>query len=222
VSQIANTTGHAASEQEGIMKLNLGCGFNIVDGWINVDYALGAKLAKMPLFSTINRKLKIVASDWDSRVYLHDLTARFPWRDASVDYCYSSHTLEHLTREQGIFLLRESYRVLKPGGVVRIVVPDLKSVIREYEDGTLRADRFLETMGVLYGTEKRGIKKLLAPFYEFPHKCMYDTPTLVDVMREAGFLADERAAFESNIAGIEQIELQDRTVDAVIVEGVKQ
>src|SRR5271169_4381037 len=118
---------------EDAMKLNLGCGFNVVDGWTNVDYALGAKLAKMPLFSTINRKLKIVSSDWDNRVFLHDLTTRFPWRDASVNYCYSSHTLEHLTREQGVFLLREALRVLRPGGVVRIVVPDLKSVIREYD-----------------------------------------------------------------------------------------
>lgn len=204
------------------MKLNLGCGFNVVDGWTNVDYALGAKLAKIPLFSTINKKLKVVASDWDNRVYLHDLTSRFPWRDGAASYCYSSHTLEHLTREQGIFFLQESLRVLKPGGIVRIVVPDLKSVIREYDEGTLRADRFLETMGVLYGTEKRGLKKILAPFVEFPHKCMYDTPTLINVMHEVGFHAHERRPFESSITGIEQIELHDRTVNAVIVEGVKQ
>lgn len=204
------------------MKLNLGCGLNVVDGWTNVDYALGAKLTKLPLFSTINRKLKVFSADWDSRIFLHDLTCRFPWQDASVDYCYSSHTLEHLTRGQGVFLLQESHRVLRPGGVVRIVVPDLASVIREYHAGTIRADQFLETLGVLYGADKRGLKKFFAPFYEFPHKCMYDTPTLVAVMREAGFLAEERRPFDSSIAGIEQIELADRTVDAVIVEGVKQ
>lgn len=203
------------------MKLNLGCGLNVVDGWINVDYALGAKLTKVPLFSAINRKLKVFSADWDSRVFLHDLTCRFPWGDGSVDYCYSSHTLEHLTREQGVFLLQESHRVLRPGGVVRIVVPDLASVISEYDDGAIRADRFVEVLGVLYGTEKRGLKKLLAPFYEFPHKCMYDTPTLITVMRGVGFLAEERRPFESSIPGIEQIELADRTVNAAIVEGVK-
>jgi SAM-dependent methyltransferase len=203
------------------MKLNLGCGANVVDGWINVDYALGAKLAKLPLFAAINRKLGIFSFDWDSRVFLHDLTTPFPWRDASVDCCYSSHTLEHLNREQGMLLLREAHRVLKPGGVFRIIVPDLAAVIREYEDGTLRADRFLETMGVLYGTGKRGMKKLLAPFYEYPHKCMYDTPTLLSVMREAGFHAVEKRVFESGIDAIERIEVMERTVNAVIVEGVK-
>ncbi len=204
------------------MKLNLGCGLSVVDGWINVDYALGARLTKLPLFSTINRKFKVFSGDWDNRVFLHDLTCRFPWGDDSVDYCYSSHTLEHLTREQGVFLLQESHRVLRQGGVIRIVVPDLASVISEYGNGAIRADRFLEVLGVLYGTHKRGLKKLFAPFYEYPHKCMYDTSTLVAVMREVGFLAEARPPFDSSIEGIEQIELADRTVNAVIVEGVKQ
>lgn len=204
------------------MKLNLGCGPNVVDGWINVDYALGAKLAKLPLFPAINRKLKVFSADWDERIFLHDLTRRFPWRDASVDCCYSSHTLEHLTRQQGLSLLHESHRLLRPGGIVRIVVPDLASVIRAYDAGAIRADRLLDAIGVLYAADKRGMKRLLAPFYEFPHRCMYDAPTLVSVMREVGFAAEERRPFDSSIAGIEQIELADRTVNAVIVEGVKQ
>jgi SAM-dependent methyltransferase len=209
-------------ECERTMKLNLGCGPNVVDGWINVDYALGAKLTKLPLFSAINRRLGVVEASWDNRVFLHDLTRRFPWPDASTSCCYSSHTLEHLTREQGVFLLKESHRVLRSGGVVRIVVPDLGSVIRKYGDGTIRADRFLETLDVLYGTNKRGFKKLLAPFYEYPHKCMYDTSTLISVMRGIGFVAESRHPFDSRITGVEQIEVPDRTVDAVIVEGVKQ
>lgn len=203
------------------MKLNLGCGATFVDGWVNVDYSLGARLSKVPLFALVNKRLGIFSSTWDNRIVLHDLTQVFPWGTATVDYCYSSHTLEHLTREQGLFFLRETHRVLKCGGIIRIVVPDLASMVRKYLSGEIRADHFLEEMGVLYGAQKMGLKKILSPFYEFPHKCMYDTPTLMGLMSEVGFSVAKRDAFDSQIPHIDKIELRERTQDAVIVEATK-
>ncbi len=204
------------------MKLNLGCGATVVDGWVNVDYSLGAKLSKVPLFTLVNKRLGIFSLTWDNRIFLHDLTQVFPWDPATVDYCYSSHTLEHLTREQGLFFLRETFRVLKSGGIIRIVVPDLASMVRKYLSGEIRADHFLEEMGVLYGTQKMGLKKILSPFYEFPHKCMYDTPTLMELMAEVGFAVAKRDAFDSQIPRIDEIEIRERAQDAVIVEATKR
>ena len=59
------------------MKLNLGCGSPVPEGWTNVDYALGARLVKVPLFRYVNRKLKTFHLDWNKRIFIHDLRKTF-------------------------------------------------------------------------------------------------------------------------------------------------
>lgn len=107
------------------------------------------------------------------------------------------------------------------GGVIRIVVPDFLWIVREYLDGHITAEHFLEKLGVLYGEELNGVKKTFAPFVSFPHKCMYNLRSLRSALDDAGFQAEEKAPFESRIPDIEQIEQKGRTEKAVIVEGVK-
>jgi SAM-dependent methyltransferase len=65
-------------------------------------------------------------------VIRHDLRKRLPFPDAGFDAVYSSHVLEHLAPEHGEALIGEMHRVLAPGGVVRVVVPDLEGICREY------------------------------------------------------------------------------------------
>ncbi|MEI6149958.1 MAG: methyltransferase domain-containing protein [bacterium] len=90
-------------------KLNFGCGDRIADGWINMDFHASS-----------------------ARVRRWNLLEGFPYPDGHFDAVYSSHTLEHFTREQALFLLREARRVLKSTGVLRIVVPDLAGTCKEY------------------------------------------------------------------------------------------
>lgn len=204
-----------------MIKLNLGCGPQVVPGWINVDYALGARLASKPLLKPVLRRLKLFNVDWDPKIFIHDLTRRLPWDDGSVEACYTSHTVEHFSREQGRFLVQEAFRVLKPGGVLRVIVPDLKHVIERYQSGELPAEDLVERLDVLYGPGKTGMKKLLAPLVEFPHKCMYDTEAMLRLLRGCGFIAEARGPFDSAIEDIRSIELADRTSHAVVVEGRK-
>jgi SAM-dependent methyltransferase len=203
------------------MKLNLGCGAHVVDGWINVDYSPGARLSSMPFFRVMNRKLRLFELDWDDRIYLHDLTMPFPWKDATADVAYSSHTLEHLSKKQGCAFLRECYRVLKRDGIIRIIVPDLAPIVKAYCDKRLRADDMLERLGVLYGQSNNLLKTVLIPHIQFPHKCMYDTSSLLSVLSDVGFQASSRKPYESEIVDIDKIEIKGRTDDAVIVEGRK-
>ena len=58
--------------------------------------------------------------------------AGFPYPDSSFEAVYSSHVLEHFDRDQGRFLVAESYRLLRKGGVFRVVVPDLQGSCNEY------------------------------------------------------------------------------------------
>jgi hypothetical protein len=56
-----------------MIKLNLGCGSHTPDSWINVDYALGAWVAKLLVVSMINKTFKIIKLDWTDQIVLHDL-----------------------------------------------------------------------------------------------------------------------------------------------------
>ena len=89
------------------MKLNLGCGFNKLDGFVNVD--------KQP------------ACQPDMVVDLEKLP--WPFESGSVDAVVAAHVLEHLGQSPDAFLaiMRELYRVMKPGAKARIVVPHPRS-----------------------------------------------------------------------------------------------
>ncbi|GAB6283481.1 MAG: hypothetical protein STSR0008_22540 [Ignavibacterium sp.] len=209
-------------------KINLGCGPVQPDGWVNVDYALGARLSKIPLFNFINDKIKMLDLDenrkprkWSKETYIHNLNRKFSWNDQSIDTIYCSHTLEHFSKQEGKFILQECFRVLKADGILRIVVPDLKSFVMEYVDGNIKADEFLEKIGVLYEKKRNPLKNLFVPITQFPHRCMYDTNTLLEILNAIGFSAEIKKPFTSSIVEINTIELPERTEKAVIIEGKK-
>ena len=89
--------------------LNVGCGAHYHSSWCNID---------------------LVSSD--PEVLQYDIRNGLPFADNSFEAAYHSHVLEHLTPEQGEALIEECHRVLKPGGVLRIVVPDLEQISRIY------------------------------------------------------------------------------------------
>ncbi len=92
-----------------LKKLNFGCGSRYAAGWTNIDFRGDG-----------------------TNVIRANLLSGFPFADHTFDAVYSSHVLEHFTPEQGAFLLKESNRVLRSGGTLRIVVPDLEASCREY------------------------------------------------------------------------------------------
>ena len=89
--------------------LNLGCGRSHHPDWVNVD----------------------VSSDAPD-VLVHDLSTGIPFRDASFDVIYHSHLLEHLEPADAERFLSECLRVLAPGGILRVAVPDLEGIARSY------------------------------------------------------------------------------------------
>ncbi len=93
----------------GMTMVNLGCGSTYHNEWINIDF--------------VKRKSDVIA---------YDLRKSFPIDDNSCEVVYASHLLEHLTRKEAMIFLENCYRVLKPGGLIRIVVPDLEVIARLY------------------------------------------------------------------------------------------
>jgi predicted SAM-dependent methyltransferase len=92
-----------------LKKLNFGCGSRFSPNWVNIDvYTVGPEVQRV------------------------NLLKRFPFQDGEFDAVYSSHVLEHFTPSQANQLISEAYRVMRPGGILRIVVPDLEASCREY------------------------------------------------------------------------------------------
>lgn len=203
-------------------RLHLGCGDLAAPGWLNVDYFIGARLARVPGLARLLRALGIFHLSWSPRIRIHDLRRPFPWPVAWADAVYSSHTLEHLGRVEGLHFLRECHRVLRPEGVLRVVVPDLRAIVRAYEKGEIAAIDLLERLCVFAERPGDGrLKRLLAPHVRFPHRCMYDAEALLARLEEVGFAARLEAPFVSRIPGIEEVEREDRVEGALIAEGVK-
>ncbi|MBL7929309.1 MAG: methyltransferase domain-containing protein [Bacteroidia bacterium] len=67
----------------------------------------------------------------------HDLMSLqpLPVESSSAELIYTSHTLEHVTNQAVSFFLKEAYRMLKPGGIIRITTPDIKLTYRAWRDG---------------------------------------------------------------------------------------
>jgi predicted SAM-dependent methyltransferase len=92
-------------------RLHLGCGDRFHPAWINLDL-----------------------HPQHPSVRAHDVTAPLPFADLSIDAVYHAHLLEHLPRADALPFLRECLRVLRPGGILRVVVPDLEQIARLYLD----------------------------------------------------------------------------------------
>ncbi len=106
--------------------LNLGCGATFHEDWVNVDY-----------------------TDHGGKVLAYDLRLGIPFADKTFDVVYHSHILEHMPKAWGDFFLQECYRVLRPGGLLRVVLPDLENVTRAY----------LESLEAAKGGEKGAVER---------------------------------------------------------------
>jgi predicted SAM-dependent methyltransferase len=119
-----------------IVKLNLGCGHIQTEGWVNVDGSNRAWLASR--FGFLDRALTrlglLSPGEFNHITHYADLSKRFPWLDDSVHYIFMGEMLEHFTRDDGLHVVHECYRVLRPGGCIRLRVPDNAMFWRRYLD----------------------------------------------------------------------------------------
>jgi predicted SAM-dependent methyltransferase len=162
--------------------LNLGAGPRGVDDahWVNVDAAPGPGVR-----------------------FLLDFCRPLPFDDASFDGVFCEHVLEHFGQEDGERLAREVARILRPGGVFRVIVPDAQYVLRSYFEapGELVAAR-----GGGEGTAMEMVNSYFRQRYE--HQFMYDWETLSRMLRRAGFAEVVRSR-RSDPAGCQGLRIDD-------------
>jgi len=124
------------SNTNRLVMLNLGCGTRTHEAWINIDNSLKSTWKGLWFVRPFISKSNPMAY-----VY-HDLRRRIPFPDSTVDVVYASHVLEHLECKHVLPFMREIHRVLKPTGIIRLVVPDLEKAVTAYLDAlnALRVD----------------------------------------------------------------------------------
>jgi SAM-dependent methyltransferase len=119
--------------------LNLGCGTTMHMDWTNLDFSAYAWLARHPGVAALMKIVGILSAERAERLrsvdpsIIHwDLRKGLPFDDCTFDVVYLSHVLEHFPRESALPLMCECRRVIRPGGIVRVVVPDLAALWERY------------------------------------------------------------------------------------------
>lgn len=201
------------------IKLNLGCGLAVQRTWINIDGSLNAMIAGFPsFFQSLAFKLSGAREYYsleqyreilrENRFVHHDLSCSIPCDDETVDFIFTSHFLEHLFKKDAENFLREAARVLKPGGVIRLSVPDLAFAIKLYSQGDKA--RMLESYFFVDHNEN----------YFSRHKYMYDFDLLSKMFELAGFVKIKQRNFqEGDIPDVQM--LDNRPEDSLFIEAVK-
>lgn len=190
-SEVARQLAHNPSK-----FLNLGSGpRGIANGeWLNVD-------------------------GWpDRNVHLAvDLNRKLPFSDNCFAGIFSEHVFEHFDLAQGESILRECFRILQPGGCLRLIVPDGETILRSYleDPAGLVARR---------GTDNRFAIDAVNSYFRqrYEHQYIYDWPMLENQLTAAGFVEVARVRFQQGNAS-RPIMLDDEKYEweSLYVEAVK-
>lgn len=151
-----------------IKKLQIGCNISFLEGWLCSD---GVPISK-------------------DVIYL-DATKKFPFDNETFDYVYSEHMIEHITWEEGSYMLQECWRILKPGGTIRITTPDLGVIIGLYgRNGETFNKEYIKWITENFLPR---INVFLASFVinnmfrNWNHRFLYDRELLEMALQKAGF-----------------------------------
>lgn len=214
------------------IKLNLGCGTHVVKGWVNIDKSFNIIIPKIPGLKWVLYRIGLMSeiaykASWDkldANVIRHDLTKGLPYKDNEVDYIYSSHMLEHLSRKDAQFVLEEWYRVLKKGAILRLVLPDLNIYCRKYvardkdyyHDEEPIADQFIKRLNFSVSDERPLLEKLLSS----RHRWQYDFESIAYYLKKAGFKNITREKLrEGKLPELTKVE--QLWYDSLFVEAIK-
>ena len=186
--------------------INLGSGKHGKPGWVNVDI-----------------------KGEDGVNCLYDCRKSLPFPDRSVAGIFCEHFLEHLDYTEEIpWFLTECHRVLKPGGVLRIIVPDLEKYLKAYCQGgwdelsrvrPLNKDRRDSYFKNMYNTRMELVNVLFHQGCE--HKFGYDHETLEFLLLRYGFSRVCHQEFGKSLLTELCLDLSARASESLYVEAVK-
>ena len=197
-------------------RLQLGAFDQVHDGWLDTDITPHLLIARVPglpwalhAFGLLSdeRYASYRSGAFRAVRYL-DLSRRFRFADETFECVYASHVLEHLHPEVAEHCLSEVRRVLVPGGIVRLAVPDLDGIVAAYDPAD--PDRFL--MGIYQGRGRRANRAAR-------HWWHYNRGSLEALLARLGFR--DVTVYDYGQGRCPDVELIDNRPGSLFVEAVK-
>lgn len=200
----------------GTLRVHYGCGLSASNEWRNFDASPTLRLSRIPVIGGVLTRHRAV---FPSNVEYGDIVRGLPIGDASSEAVYCSHVLEHLSLEDFRRALRETYRLLRPRGTFRGVLPDLEIIVQQYIADTSHeaAIRFMNSTMLGVTVRKMGVNGVIEnSFGNSRHLWMWDFKGLAKELADAGFRDIRRAQFGDNpLPYFAQVEDEDRWRDCL-------
>jgi SAM-dependent methyltransferase len=181
-------------DESAFKGINLGCSSHNPGGWVGVSGGLTIWFLNLPKFMLrivypfSSRSKKVAFADFytkvrTTRILHHDLFFGIPFANGTVPNIFTSHFMEHLTEDSARYLLKEAHRVLKPGGMIHIIVPALEDEVDKMRNALDAFDK---------GDEIPVQEFVTQPYEEYSdpfsnHRYMYHAAALQLRLQEAGF-----------------------------------
>jgi SAM-dependent methyltransferase len=199
-----------------------GCGWTAPKEWVNFDASLTLKWERLPILGLYTKNAK----RFPANVRPGNIVTGLPVADESCQGVYASHVLEHLPLKDFHKALSNTYRMLKKGGIFRLVVPDLEWAAREY---VARLDRGESDANAFFlretdlGHERRdyGLRGVAEQLFRTSlHLWMWDELSMGQALRDHGFIQVRRCYFgDCEDAKFSFVEESGRFQKAVAMEG---
>lgn len=185
----------------GNCLVQFGCGLSAPAHWRNFDASPTLKLQRLPI---VGQFLTRGMVQFPRNVEFGDVVKGLPISDSTCDAVYCSHVLEHLSLNECRQAMKETYRILKPGGTFRGVLPDLEAIIADYVSDISPDASFQFMRSTLLGIEnrERGLWRFLRQCLgNSQHLWMWDYKALSQELTAVGFREIRRAEYGDNLSG---------------------
>jgi len=181
--------------QKKKVMLNVASGVFVMEDYINIDNSAFLMMAPyyffLKFFLKKSYRVRIeefIDAKKRTELIRSDCRKPLPFEHSSVDHIFCSHFLEHLYRDDAKEVLKGFHKILKIGGTVRIVVPDIEVYVDHYK-ATGDADEFIEGTTLSWPKRPSFLFRLFSVVGGFglTHLWMYDRRSLTKLVEEAGF-----------------------------------
>lgn len=204
-----------------------GCGHSAPKEWINFDVSPTLRIQKTPVLGMLMKGA--LNTTFPENVKYGDIVKGLPIKENSCNGLYCSHVLEHLALEDFRKALKNSFKILKTGGIFRCIVPDLEAYTREYLEN-LDKGNHSASLTFIYDKALLGIPsrpksmkaKISAMFGNSHHLWMWDKYSLAEELKNVGFTNIRNCKYNDSADPMFQhVESEDRFIQAVAIECTK-
>lgn len=206
--------------------LQYGCGLSNPDQWENFDASPTLIIQRIPIVGSILKPILNVV--FPKNIKYGDIVKGLNVSKNTYDGIYCSHVLEHLSYNDLLKSLKNTYDYLKPGGIFRMVLPDLEFLCREYIEEVNKKNpksslKFMNDTLLGVKERKRGLKQFLVDILgNSKHLWMWDYYSLSEELIKIGFSDIRRCEFnDSKDEMFLKVEEKDRFENCLSIEGVK-